>query len=115
MIKSSTPKIRQDSREHGAQSRHASDRILFGQRRATSEYDALAIGSSTEFSPLTIGLSGAATGGPKVPLKLSPISHHWAFFVFRCHRTLDALPTIDLQLTLQLTPAIDPAIDLQLT
>ena len=35
---------------------------------------ALAISSSTEFSPITVGLSGAATGGPKVPLKLSPTS-----------------------------------------
>jgi len=35
---------------------------------------ALAIGSSSEFSPITVGLSGPATGGPKVPLKLSPTS-----------------------------------------
>ncbi len=35
---------------------------------------ALALSSNSEFSPLTVGLSGPATGGPKVPLKLSPTS-----------------------------------------
>jgi hypothetical protein len=35
---------------------------------------ALDITSSSEFSPLTVGLSGAATGGPTVSLKLSPTS-----------------------------------------
>ena len=35
---------------------------------------ALDITSNSEFSPLAVGLSGAATGGPTVPLKLSPTS-----------------------------------------
>jgi hypothetical protein len=35
---------------------------------------ALAISSSTELSPLTVGLSGAATGGSKPALKFSPAS-----------------------------------------
>ena len=35
---------------------------------------ALDITSSSVFSPLTVGLSGPSTGGPKVPLKLSPTS-----------------------------------------
>lgn len=35
---------------------------------------ALVLTTNSAFSPLTVGLSGAATGGPKVPLKLSPAS-----------------------------------------
>ena len=35
---------------------------------------ALGLTTNSAFSPLTVGLSGAATGGPKVPLKLSPTS-----------------------------------------
>ena len=48
--------------------------VTFTPQYKGSIKGALAISSSSEFSPLTVGLTGAATGGPKVPLKLSPTS-----------------------------------------